>query len=102
MSLREKAIKKEQPEYISTDIATALGFAHDSEPKLDRYTPFCMEMHLILADQLANIPDIHERLRLHTQAVSGARLSIKLQKVCPFESICPKAPGPRYIQTTFL
>lgn len=93
---------QERPEYIHTDLATALGFAHDSETKLDRYTPFCMEMHLILADQLANVPDVNERLRLHTQAISGAWLSIKLRKVCPFESLCTRSPGKRWIQTTML
>ena len=91
--------KQERPHYIHTDIATALGFAHDSEPKLDRYRPFCMEMHLILADPLANIPDIHERLRLHTLAIHGAFLSITLRKVCPFEYSCAKSPSPRWIQT---
>lgn len=91
-----------KPEHVQADIATALGLAHDSEPKLDRYTPFCMEMHLILAEQLASIPDINERLRLHIQAIEEAWLSIKLRKVCPFEADCPKSPGPRPVQLTFL
>jgi hypothetical protein len=88
----------DQPEYINTDIATAFGFAHDSESKLDRYRPFCMDMHLILADQLAHIPDIYERLRLHTQAIQNAWHLIKLTKSCPFEPHCPKAPPRRPVQ----
>ena len=92
----------DKPEYIQSDTATALGFAHDSEPKLDRYGPFCFEMHLILADQLADIPDIDERLRCHLRAIQEAWCSIKTRKVCPFEANCPKAPGPRYVQLTFL
>jgi len=91
----------DEPEHIRTDTATALGFAHDSEPKLDRYRPFCFEMHLILADQLAHIPDINERLQLHLQAINEAWHSIKLRKVCPFEADCPNAPGPRCVQLTF-
>ena len=78
--------------YIKTDIATALGFAHDTEPKLDRYRPFCFEMHLILADQLAHIPDTNERLHLHAQAIRNAWRLINLTNSCPFESHCPKAP----------
>jgi hypothetical protein len=84
---------------METNIAANLGFTHDSEPKLDRYRPFCLQMHLILADQLADIPDVNERLRLHTQAIENAWLSIKLRKVCPFESVCPMAPPPRWVQT---
>ena len=94
-----KSSEPDTPTYIRTDVATSLGFTHDSEPKLDRYSPFCMEMHLILADQLADIPDVNERLRLHLRAIQEAWLSIKLRKVCPFESSCTKAPGKRWIQT---